>query len=154
MMTTVRKYEPRDEKKLRIVAIQNYAEQRQEARSIDPEDPAVLAYLQHIIQIQESGKGVILVAEQKKRLVGFICLLEPDNSTAFMSDLFVIPEYRNKGVGSLLTQMIEEQARAMGADYVALRVAADSTGSRGFYAKNQYQEKFVVMSKALSDQVS
>jgi len=56
-------------------------------------------------------------------------------------------------VGSLLTQMIEERARIMGADYMALRVAADSTGSRGFYAKNQYQEKFIVMSKGLTDQV-
>jgi len=38
MMTTVRKYEPRDEQQLRIVAIQSYAEQLQEVRSIDPED--------------------------------------------------------------------------------------------------------------------
>jgi len=159
-MTTVRQYESRDEQQLRNIATQNYAGQWQEVRTTDPEDPALQTYLEYIIQIQASGKGVILIAEQEKKLIGFVCLLGPDSTTAdkksegayaFMSDLFVVPECRNKGLGSLLTQKIEEQARVMGADNVVLRVAADNAGSRSFYLKNQYQEKFVVMSKELSD---
>ncbi len=162
MMTIVRKYESRDEQQLRVVAIQNYVEQLREDRSADAEDPAVHAYLEHIVQMQESGKGVILIAEQEKKVIGFVCLSGPASTTAdkgnegafaFMSDLFVVPEHRNEGVGSLLVQKIEERARAMGADNVALRVAVDNAGSRHFYMKNQYQEKFVVMSKGLSDQV-
>lgn len=160
-MTTVRNYGSRDEQNLRRLAIQNYTEQLQETGSIDPEDPAVCAYLQHIIQIQESGNGVIVLAEQEKKLVGFVCLLGPggtaadknsEDAYAYMSDLFVVPEYRGQGVGSLLTKTVEEQARAMGADYVALRIAADNTGSLSFYVKKKYQEKYVVMSKRFSDQ--
>jgi len=160
-MTTVRNFEPRDEPHLRRIAIQNYAEQLPDTESIDPGDPAVQAYLQHIIQIQESGNGVIVLAEQGKKLIGFVCLLGPggtaadkksEDAYAYMSDLFVIPECRGKGVGSLLTKTVEEQARAMGADYVALRIAADNTGSLSFYVKKKYQEKYVVMSKRFSDQ--
>lgn len=159
-MTTVRPYEPRDDQKLRDIAIQNYTEQFQDVRSTDSGDPALQAYLAHIIQIQESGKGVILIAERENRLVGFVCLLGPDvtaaengseSAYAFMSDLFVIPECRNQGVGSLLTQRLEDQARVMGATNIALRVTAENEGSRHFYIKEQYQEEFVVMSKGLSD---
>lgn len=159
MMTTVRQYESRDEQQLRAIAFQNYVEQLQEVQSTDPDDPAAHAYLEHIINMQVGSKGIILVAEQDQKLIGFVCLLGPSGGTpdkksdaayAFMSDLFVDPEYRNQGVGRQLIEKVEEQARTMGADNVALRVAVDNTGPRRFYTKNQYQEKFVVMSKQLS----
>lgn len=159
MMTTVRQYESRDEQQLRVIAFQNYNEQIQEVESTDPDDPAAQAYLEHLIHMQAGGKGIILVAEQDQKLIGFVCLLGPsgpaagkksDDAYAFMSDLFVDPDYRNQGVGTQLIEMVEVQARTMGADNVALRVAVDNTGSRNFYTKNRYQEKFVVMSKELS----
>jgi len=159
-MTIVRQYESRDEPQFREIVIRNYAEQLSKTRTTDPDDPAVQVYLEHIIHMQQDSRGVILVAEQGNTLIGFVCLLGPGSSNgdkdsegayAFMSDLFVIPENRNNGVGSLLTQKIEEQARALGADNVALRVAADNSDSLRFYSRNRYQEKFVVMSKELSD---
>jgi ribosomal protein S18 acetylase RimI-like enzyme len=159
-MTTVRLYEAQDEQQLHDIAVQNYIEQFQDARLTDLGDPALQAYLAYIVQIQESGKSTILVAERENRLIGFVCLQAPENTTAenggesayaFMSDLFVIPECRHQGVGSLLTRDLEARARVMGATSVALRVAADNEGSRRFYTKERYQEKFVVMSKELSD---
>ena len=157
-MATVRLYEPRDEQQLREIACQNYAEQIQGDKPIEPDDPELEAYLAHIIQKQASGKGIILVAEQENRLIGFVCLLAPENTAtendsesayAFMSDLFVVPACRRQGTGSLLTRKLEEQAGVMGATSIALRVMADNQGSRYFYTKAQYQEKFVVMSKPL-----
>ncbi|HED16258.1 MAG TPA: GNAT family N-acetyltransferase [Gammaproteobacteria bacterium] len=158
-MTTVRLYGPQDERQFRDIAVQNYIEQFQDIRSADPDDPAIQDYLTHIIQTQESGKGIILLAERESRLTGFVSLLRPDKNTAdnasesayaFMSDLFVIPECRHQGVGSLLASKLEEQARVMGATNVALRVAAENEGARHFYINKQYQEKFIVMSKGLS----
>jgi len=162
-MTEVRLYVPADEQPFRDMAARNYAEQCQDTLPTDREDPAVAAYLSHLVQIQSSGKGIILVAEQDDRLTGFVCLLKPDNSTAgndaessyaFMSDLFVVPECRSLGVGSALTRALEEQARLMGAASVALRVSAENPAARDFYATAQYQEKFIVMSKALSGRAS
>ncbi len=157
-MATVRLYESRDEQQLRDIACQNYAEQFQGDRPIEPGAPELEAYLAHIVQVQASGKGIILLAEHENRLIGFACLLAPEKTTAandaesayaFMSDLFVVPACRHQGTGSLLTRKLEEQARAMGATSVALRVMADNKGSRHFYMKERYQEKFVVMSKPL-----
>jgi len=158
-MTTVRPYQPQDEPQLRDIAVQSYAAQFQGSKPSSPDDPALQAYLAHIIQIQEGGKGIILLAEQEDRLIGFVCLLKPDHNAAeegdesayvFMSDLFVIPECRHQGVGSQLTGELEEQARAMGATNIVLRVAAENGDARRFYLHEQYQEKFLVMSKMLS----
>jgi len=158
-MTTVRLYEPQDEQQLRDIASQNYAEQFDAIKPDNPDNPEFHAYLAYIIQTQESGKGIILLAEQENRLIGFVCLLRPDNSAeenssesgyAFVSDLFVVPECRHQGVGSQLTRKLEEQARVMGATNIALRVAAENEAARHFYINEQYQEKFVVMSRDLS----
>jgi len=157
-MTTVRSYEPDDEQPLRDIAIQNYTGQFQDSRPADPDNPELEAYLAHLIQTQESGEGIILLAEREHRLIGFVCLLRPGNITAasagesayaFVSDLFVVPECRHQGVASQLTRNLEQQARAMGATNIALRVAADNEDARHFYVNEQYQDKFVVMSKAL-----
>lgn len=155
-MTTVRLYEPQDEPQLRDIAYLNYTGQFQDTRPTAADDPAVKAYLSHIVHIQQGGKGIVLVAEQDKKLTGFVCLLKPENGAgesayAFMSDLFVVPECRKQGVGSQLTRALEEQARLMGATRVALRVEADNAASRSFYIKAHYQEKFLVMSKELPD---
>jgi len=160
-MTTIRSYDPQDESLLRDIAIQNYVGQLQDSKPVTPDNPELQAYLAHIIQTQESGKGIILLAERDNRLIGFVCLQRPDNTTsengnqgayAFVSDLFVLPEYRHQGVGSLLNRKLEEQARVLGATNVALRVAADNKEAREFYINEQYQDKFVVMSKDLSGQ--
>jgi len=154
-MTTVRLYEPQDEQQLRDIASMNYTEQFQDIRPTGQDEPELQAYLAHTIQTQESGQGIILLAEQKDRLIGFVCLLRPDDNAAesayaFMSDLFVIPEYRHQGVGSQLTRKLEQQACVMGATRIALRVTAENVGAHQFYINEQYQEKFVVMSKELS----
>ena len=158
-MTTVRRLEPRDRRQLRDLASRNYMEQFQQAQPIDPGDAALTAYVTHIVQLQDSGKGVVMVAEREDRLIGFVCLLAPDkaataddgeDSCAFMSDLYVVPECRQAGVGSLLTRALETQARSTGAGRIVLRVAADNAVARGFYAKEGYEENFVVMSKKLS----
>jgi len=159
--TTVRQYEPHDEQRLRVIAMQNYVDQLQTGQSTDVEDPSALAYLEHIIRMQENGKGIILLAEQGDQLIGFACLAGPapapeDNGQqdayAFMSDLFVIPVQRNRGTGSLLVREIERQAHAMGAGHVALRVAVENSVSRHFYGKNRYHEKFVVLSKEITEE--
>ncbi|MFQ5643607.1 MAG: GNAT family N-acetyltransferase [Thiogranum sp.] len=157
---TVRQYEPRDEQQLRAVARQNFIDQLQEGSVAGAEDPAERAYLEHVIRIQEGGKGVILVAEQGGELIGFVCLSGPvgnqaegerQDAYAFMSDLFVVPEYRNRGTGSRLVREIEQHAHAMGAGHVALRIAVGNDVSRRFYEKNRYREKFVVLSKGISE---
>ncbi|VAW72895.1 hypothetical protein MNBD_GAMMA15-402 [hydrothermal vent metagenome] len=148
-MTTVRHYKTQDEKEFRNIAAENYVEQ-EKGNEADISAPSALqAYLEHVIEIQTSGKGLILVAEQENRLVGFVCL-QFENDYVFMSDLYVIPESRNQGIGSMLTEQLEEQASVKGATHIALKVEAGKTNAKSFYKNKHYQEKFVVMSKTLN----
>jgi len=149
-MITIRRYESQDTKALHSIATESYIEQAKEGASVTAENPALQAYLEHIVAIQAGGKGLILVAEQDNKLVGFGCL-QYEDTYAFLSDLYVTLGKRSQGVGSLLSEKLEEQARSRGADHIALRVAADNTASRAFYDRKQYQEKFVVMAKSLGD---
>ena len=159
-MTIVRCYETNDTQSLRDLAVQNYAEQYEAVDMGDRDDPAQQAYVSHILQIQKSGKGIVLVAVQDESLIGFVCLLKPevtttDNSSesayAYMSDLYVVPECRKQGAGSLLVRESEARAREMGATRIVLRVAADNEEVRRFYSRAEYQEKFVVMSKTVGE---
>ena len=149
-MVTIKRYESGGSKAFHRLATESYIEQTNESASVTAENPALQAYLEHIVAIQAGGKGLILVAEQDNKLVGFGCL-QYEDTYAFLSDLYVTLGKRSQGVGSLLSEKLEEQARSRGADHIALRVAADNTASRGFYDRKQYQEKFVVMAKSLGD---
>lgn len=157
-MTNVRCYESGEAQQLRDLAAVSYAEQYGIAGTADSNDPEQQAYVSHILQIQESGKGSVLVAVQDGSLIGFVCLLKPETTAAengsedayaYMSDLYVVPEHRKKGAGSLLVREGEARACEMGATRIALRVAADNEVARRFYGKAEYQEKFVVMSKVV-----
>ena len=157
-MTNVRCYERGEAQQLRGLAAASYAEQYRTAKIVGSNDPEQQAYVSHILQIQETGKGSVLVAVQDNSLIGFVCLLKPETTTAdngsedayaYMSDLYIVPEHRKQGAGSLLIREGEARAREMGATRIALRVAADNEVARRFYGKAEYQEKFVVMSKVV-----
>ncbi|TCK18416.1 acetyltransferase (GNAT) family protein [Thiogranum longum] len=159
-MTIIRSFDSNEARLLRDLAVQNYAEQYGDVDAADGENPARQAYVSHILQIQESGKGVVLVAVQDDSLIGFVCLLKPETTAAengsedayaYMSDLYVVPEHRKKGAGSLLIREGEARASEMGATRIALRVTADNEEARRFYSKAEYQEKFVVMSKVVGE---
>lgn len=149
-MTTVRHYQAQDEKALRSIATENYIEQAKDGESVSAETPALQAYLKHIIGVQADEQGLVLVAEHENTLLGFVCL-QYEDTYAFVSDLYVTPEHRCHGVGASLTESVEELAKKQGSSHIALRVEAENTNSRSFYSKKNYQEKFVVMSKALDE---
>jgi ribosomal protein S18 acetylase RimI-like enzyme len=81
--------------------------------------------------------GVALVAEDDGRAVGFVfCILgDRGRKTAHVTDLYVRPEARNKGIGrALLTELIEP-ARAAGLDHVSLEVLLRNTEARRLYER-------------------
>lgn len=155
-MPQIRPYQHSDRDQLFELARENYATL---ASAGEPVEAAqTRAYFYHIVSIPEKGNGQLLVAEDNGRLLGFVCLFGPIAANeqdeggepyAFMSDLFVHEANRRQGIGGLLVARVEELARDMGIGKLALRVAADNANARRFYARQRYDEKFVVMSKAL-----
>lgn len=157
-MTIVREYRPEDKQALRALAMQNYAALLPAGQSFDAEAREVRAYFEHILNIQDSGKGFVFVAEDNDSLLGFVCLLAPVNPVesgsdeaayGFMSDLFVVPKRRRQGIATLLNAQVEKQMRTMGLDQLALRVVAGNAEAREFYHRENYNEQFVVLSKSI-----
>ena len=84
----------------------------------------------------DQSHGVALVAKADGEPVG-TCLLveseiEPDHDVSpWLAGLFVVPEYRGKGVGAALVRAIEDQARQRELS----RVYLYTTHAVGFYKR-------------------
>jgi ribosomal protein S18 acetylase RimI-like enzyme len=81
--------------------------------------------------------GVALLAEDEGRAVGFVfCILgDRGRKTAHVTDLYVRPEARNKGIGQSLLAELIEPARAAGLDHVSLEVLLRNADARRLYER-------------------
>ena len=81
--------------------------------------------------------GVALIAEEDGRPVGFIfCVIgDRGRKTAHVTDIYVRPEARDRGIGSALLAEVIEPARQAGLDHVSLEVLLRNTGARRLYER-------------------
>jgi len=92
--------------------------------------------------------------ERGDGLVGFVGFAlehgdyERDATRGTVSNLFVVPERRGEGIGSVLLDAAESALREQGADRVALEALADNDRAREFYADRGYEPHRVVLTNA------
>jgi ribosomal protein S18 acetylase RimI-like enzyme len=81
--------------------------------------------------------GAALVAEYDGRAVGFIfCVLgDRGRKTAHVTDFYVRPEARGRGVGKELLGALIDPARANGLDHVSLEVLVRNADARRLYER-------------------
>jgi ribosomal protein S18 acetylase RimI-like enzyme len=86
---------------------------------------------------QTVREGVALIAEEDGRAVGFVfCVLgERGRQTAHVSDIYVRPDARNKGIGRALLAGILEPARASGLEHASLEVLIRNNDARRLYER-------------------
>lgn len=79
--------------------------------------------------------GVALIAEEDGRALGFVfCVLgDVGRRTAHVTDLYVAPDARSRGVGTALLAAIIEPAREAGLDHVSLEVLTRNNEARRLY---------------------
>ena len=91
------------------------------------------------------NESVVLVAENDGgAAIGFVQLYQTFSSILaapmyVLSDLFVIPEVRRKGVGTLLLQSAVETARATGAVRLELATAITNVSAQRLYESLGWQ---------------
>jgi ribosomal protein S18 acetylase RimI-like enzyme len=81
--------------------------------------------------------GVALIAELDDRPVGFVfCVLgDRGRKTAHVTDFYVRPEARGRGIGGALLGELLEPARAAGLDHVSLEVLVRNNDARRLYER-------------------
>jgi ribosomal protein S18 acetylase RimI-like enzyme len=86
---------------------------------------------------QTVREGVALIAEEDGRAVGFVfCVLgDRGRKTAHVTDIYVRPDARNKGIGRALLAGILEPARAAGLDHASLEVLNRNSDARRLYER-------------------
>jgi GNAT superfamily N-acetyltransferase len=100
-----------------------------------------------LADVANSGYSFLFVAAAGDRTVGFISGELRQGSPTFLprtwasvDDVFVEPEYRNRGMGSALLQSVRDWAQERGADGISLQVAAANARGRKFYEDLGFRE--------------
>ncbi len=97
----------------------------------------------------------VVLAELNGRIVGYMVIMlgVKGSATAYphlwISDLFVLPEYRRKGIGKTFLSIAEMIARRAGYDYVGLTVTTENVGAIRLYERMGYVEERKIMVKEL-----
>ena len=93
-----------------------------------------------LADVAKSSYSFLFVAVVGDRTVGFISGELRQGSPTFLpktwasvDDVFIEPEYRNRGMGRALLQSVQAWAQERGADGISLQVAAANLRGRKFY---------------------
>ena len=91
----------------------------------------------------DGSLGFFLLARSKRTAVGvayvaFTWALEHGGKTAWLEELYVLPEWRNGGVGRMMLVAGLEEARRQGCAAVDLEVAADHARAEHLYRRNGF----------------
>lgn len=81
-----------------------------------------------------------LVALEDDVIAGFIIGFA-DGGTGFIYTLDVHPDYRRKGIGSMLISALEEKLRAISAKRIRLEAALNNPAALALYHKAGYSER-------------
>jgi ribosomal protein S18 acetylase RimI-like enzyme len=100
-----------------------------------------------LADVANSGYSFLFVVAAGDRTVGFISGELRQGSPTFLpktwasvDDVFVEPEYRNRGMGRALLQSVRSWAQERGADGISLQVAAANARGRKFYQDLGFRE--------------
>ena len=100
------------------------------------------------------GIETTMLAEVDGQVAGFACLrlvpyMSGDEPYAELTDLFVAPAYRRRGVGRVLIERIEQMARAGGAAEVIILTGFDNAPAQGLYRALGYGDYALALRKRL-----
>lgn len=99
----------------------------------------------------------LLVARADGTLVGFVSFslehgtLELDATRGTISNIYVEPTHRDRGIGAALLEAAEDALADRGAEVVILEVMADNEAARRFYREQGFDAFRVTMERSLAD---
>ena len=106
------------------------------------------AYMSHVIAMQEECEGICLMAYMGGQPAGFIFgyAEEPDDSRieeyvgkeVYVTDGYVLPEYRRRGIYKVLNARLEEAYTEMGVGRISRHTLVVNEGMRALLEQQGY----------------
>ena len=103
---------------------------------------------------ENKNKTTILILKHNQWIIGYVSIVI-DNNKGTILHLFIDPNYRRQGFGSILLTEIENYSRESGVNTIQLRTQKKNKISLDFFIKLKYQEnqkrkpKYIRMKKSL-----
>ncbi|SVE45166.1 uncharacterized protein METZ01_LOCUS498020 [marine metagenome] len=93
--------------------------------------------------------GVILVVRESDKVIGMVNILYTISTAlgervGILEDFVVLPEYRNRGIGSKLLSYALNFAKKRGCQRITLLTDDDNQDSQRFYLKNGFSRSSMV----------
>src|SRR5215813_13261215 len=90
--------------------------------------------------LADDSRGFILIAFQAAAAIGVACVsftwtLEHGGKSAWLDELFVVPEERNRGIGKDILEAVLHKARAAGCAAVDLEVDSSHSPAERLYGR-------------------
>lgn len=125
-------------------------------RRLEPENPRYLIsqddWRAQIEAALDAGQSRFFVAAQGDVALGFVRITtvqKPWGLSCEMDTLAVAGDARGQGIGALLVDAVEQEARSLGARAMRANVLSSNVGGRKFYEMNGYSEIAVRFGKSL-----
>ncbi len=111
--------------------------------SFDLDLLAARAALEQLIQGQSIGRVWLVLSDDEP--VGYIALtlgfaMEYYGRDAFVDDLFIRPEHRAKGLGTLAMDTLEDTCRVLGVRAIHLEVGRGNEAAQALYRKRGFED--------------
>lgn len=119
-----------------------------------PASQAQVSMLFSEIEVSESDE--VLVAKDAGKLVGMLLVhyrraMSHGSWVAEVDDMYVLPEYRCQGIGTMLLEQAARVARQRRARVLVAGVGARNEKALGFYRDHGFVETGRVLSRPLED---
>src|SRR5262252_673533 len=94
--------------------------------------------------LADDSRGFILIAFQAAAAIGVACVsftwtLEHGGKSAWLDELFVVPEQRDRGIGRAMLQGVLQRARENGCAAVDLEVDTQHARAERLYAREGFK---------------
>ena len=122
-------------------------------RRPDPED--VLSNYERLLDIVDGQSHVSLIAEVDGKRAGFLLMLDqlPDEVTGegqgFIAYMAVERTHRRSGIGKMLLERAEDEARRRDLPYICLMVTEENRPARALYERAGYVTERRLLCKTL-----
>jgi GNAT superfamily N-acetyltransferase len=118
-------------------------------------------YTDKLLKAVVEKEGKIYFAEIEGKIAGFIAgTISPEppggtlevtpSKTAWVRELYVHDEFRKKGVGTVLMDILEDYFNSKKCEVILLNIFAPNSNSHAFYIEKGYVDRDITMIKELS----